>query len=359
LAKARVMPRQVYLSEKFLAREEEKIFHQEWLCAGREDDIPEVGDFITYQIGRQPIIVVRLSNQSIHAMANVCRHRMMRLVEGRGNAKRFACPYHGWTYRIDGQLISAPHMECTAGFDKKQVTLPTIRCETWGGWIYVTLNSKSESVADRLHALEPVVAKYRMERYVGIFSEDREWNTNWKLLCENFMEGYHLPVAHRSTVGNNFPVQDTIFDSRGAFDGFTYQCFTKPDDLLIGVAHPRNRKLRGDWRRTSVMPTVFPSHMYVLAPDHLWYLSVQPKGPSEVSIRYGVALAPEVLKHHPDVKSFIDEIQELLGRVQEEDRILVEAILKGAQAPLARRGPLSWLEREIHEFIQYLARQLV
>jgi len=73
LAKARVMPRQVYLSEEFLAREEEKIFHQEWLCAGREDDIPEVGDFITYQIGRQPIIVVRLSNQSIHAMANVCR----------------------------------------------------------------------------------------------------------------------------------------------------------------------------------------------------------------------------------------------------------------------------------------------
>ena len=194
---------------------------------------------------------------------------------------------------------------------------------------------------------------------MGIFSEDREWNTNWKLLCENFMEGYHLPVAHRSTVGNNFPVQDTIFDSRGAFDGFTYQCFTKPNDLLIGVAHPRNRKLRGDWRRRSVMPTVFPSHMYVLAPDHLWYLSVQPKGPSEVSIRYGVALAPEVFKHHPDVKSFIDEIQELLGRVQEEDRILVEAILKGAQAPLARRGPLSWLEREIHEFIQYLARQLV
>jgi phenylpropionate dioxygenase-like ring-hydroxylating dioxygenase large terminal subunit len=359
LAKARVMPRQVYLSEEFLAREEERIFHQEWLCAGREDDIPEVGDFITYQIGLQPIIVVRLSNQSIHAMANVCRHRMMRLVEGRGNAKRFACPYHGWTYRIDGQLINAPHMECTAGFDKKQVTLPTIRCETWGGWIYVTLNSKAESVADRLHALEPVVAKYRMERYVGIFSEDREWNTNWKLLCENFMEGYHLPVAHRSTVGKNFPVRDTIFDSRGAFDGFTYQCFTKPDDLLIGVAHPRNRKLHGDWRRTSVMPTVFPSHMYVLAPDHLWYLSVQPKGPSEVSIRYGVALAPEVFKHHPNVKSFIDEIQELLGRVQEEDRILVEAILKGAQAPLAQRGPLSWLEREIHEFIQYLARQLV
>ena len=358
LAKARVMPRQVYLSEELLAREEERIFHKEWLCAGREDDIPEVGDFITYQIGRQPIIVVRLSDRSIHAMANVCRHRMMRLVEGRGNAKRFACPYHGWTYRIDGQLIGAPHMECTAGFDKNQVALPAIRCESWGGWIYVTLNSESESVADRLHALEPVVSKYRMERYVGIFSEDHEWNTNWKLLCENFMEGLHLPVAHRSTVGQDFPVQDTVFDSRGAFDGFTYQYFTKPDASLIGLAHARNRKLRGDWRKTSVMPTVFPSHMYVLAPDHLWYLSVQPKGPDKVSIRYGAALAPEVFKHHPNVKSFINEVRRMLDQVQEEDRILVEAIFKGAQAPLTRRGPLSWLEREIHEFIQYLARHL-
>ena len=358
LAKARVMPRQVYLSEELLAREEERIFHQEWLCAGRVDDIPEAGDFITYQIGRQPIVVVRLSNQSIHAMANVCRHRMMRLVEGRGNAKRFACPYHGWTYRIDGRLIGAPHMGCTAGFDKKRFTLPAIRCETWQGWIYVTLSPEAKPIADRLRALEAVVTKYRMEHYVGVFSEDREWNTNWKLLCENFMEGYHLPVAHRSTVGNDFPVGKTIFDSRGAFDGFTYQCFSKPDDQLVGIAHPRNRKLRGDWRRTSVMPTVFPSHMYVLAPDHLWYLSAQPKGPDKVSIRYGVALAPEVLAHHPDVKSFIDEIRELLGRVQEEDRVLVEAIFKGAQAPLTRRGPLCWLEREIHEFIQYLARQL-
>ena len=128
LATARVMPRKVYLSQEFLARKNERIFHQEWLCAGREDDIPEAGDFITYQIGQQPIIVVRLSNQSIHAMANVCQHRMMRLVEGCGNAKRFACPHHGWTCRIDGQLNDAPHMECTAGSDKKRFTLLANRC---------------------------------------------------------------------------------------------------------------------------------------------------------------------------------------------------------------------------------------
>ena len=359
LAEAFAMPREVYLSEEILVREEERIFHQEWLCAGREDDIPEVGDYITYEIGRQPVIIVRLTNGSIHAMANVCRHRMMRLVEGRGNVKRFSCPYHGWTYRTDGQLIGAAHMECTSGFDKKKFRLPTVRSESWHGWIYVTVNNKAEAVADRLKELDSVVARYRMENYIGIVSEDYEWNTNWKLLCENFMEGYHLPVAHRATVGGYFPTEDTEFDSRGAFEGFTYQYFTKTDDAPVGTAHPRNRTLRGKWRRTSVLPTVFPSHMYALAPDHFWYLSLQPNGPGKVQIRYGAAIAPEVLEHHPDPKLLIEESKTFLARVQEEDRVVVEGIFRGARAPLSQPGPLSWLERENHQFTQYLARRLV
>ena len=358
LDSGRVMPKRVYLSEEFQAEEEKKIFSQEWVCAGREDDIANTGDFLTYQIGYQPIIVIRLADTSIHAMANVCRHRMMRLADGRGNAKRFSCPYHGWTYGIDGKLIGAPHMECTKEFDMNEISLPSVRCETWGGWIYVTLNSEVEPVSEQLRELFPVVEKYQMDRYVSVFSEDREWDTNWKMVCENFMEGYHLPVAHRGTVGNEFPVQDTIFDSRGSFDGFTYQCFRKPDSAPFGIAHSKNQALRGEWRRMSVMPTVFPSHMYVLAPDHLWYLSLQPKGCSKVQIRYGAAFAPEVLAHHPDKKSFIEEFKVLLDKVQEEDRILVESIFKGAKAPLTGRGPMSWLEREIQEFVQYLAQRL-
>ena len=354
----RGMPVGVYISDKFHDAEQKKIFNQEWLCVGREDEIPETGDFLTFKISAQPIIVVRLSNASIHAMANVCRHRMMRLVDGRGNAERFSCPYHGWTYGIDGRLMGVRHMECTEGFEKERVFLPSVRCETWKGWIYVTLNREAEPISDRLNELLPIVEKYRMEDYVTIFSEDREWDTNWKLLCENFMEGYHLPVAHRSTVGKQFPVQETVFDSRGRFDGFTYQCFSKPDGIQVGLAHPENKTLRGKWRKMSVMPTVFPGHMYVLAPDHLWYLSIQPNGYSKVKIRYGAAMAPEVLASHPDKRLLIDEFKTLLDKVQEEDRHLVEAIFEGVRAPLSRPGPLSWLEREIQEFIQYLALRL-
>ena len=86
------------------------------------------------------------------------------------------------------------------------------------------------------------------------------------------MESYHLPVAHRATVGAHMPPEEVEFDDRGAFESFTYQLFTKQDGAPVGRAHDANKSLEGRWRHTSIMPTVFPSHMYVLAPDHLWYL---------------------------------------------------------------------------------------
>jgi len=167
-----------------------------------------------------------------------------------------------------------------------------------------------------------------------------------------------LPVAHKATVGAHYVVKDTSFDHRGHFEHFTYQLFTKSDGAPVGNAHPDNKNLVGKWRNISVMPTVFPGHMYVLAPDHLWYLCLQPIGHNRVSIKYGAAVAPEVLDAQPDQDAFISEIKAFLDIVQEEDREVVEGIYKGALSPLGKPGPLSWLERENHEFTQYLARHL-
>ena len=119
-----------------------------------------------------------------------------------------------------------------------------------------------------------------------------------------------------------------------------------------------NQRLIGPSRRTSVMPTVFPSHMYVLAPDHLWYLSLQPDGVGKVRMRYGAALAPEVIQYAENERTLVDEFKQLLDKTQEEDRLLVESIFENAKAPVSIAGPLSWLEREVHEFTQYLARKL-
>jgi phenylpropionate dioxygenase-like ring-hydroxylating dioxygenase large terminal subunit len=347
----------LYRSEGILTLEAERIFLCEWLCVGRSADIPNVGDYLTFSIGDQPIFTIRASNSEIKSYANVCLHRMMRLLEDRGNCKRIVCPYHAWTYDPEGRLIGAPYMGKSTNFTMRNLHLPAVRTEIWHGWIYVTLAQSPLTVAERLKPLEGIVERYNMEHYLPVATANYVWDTNWKLLTENFMEGYHLPVAHRQTVGAWFASEESDFPAE-AFEHFTYQTFAKNEHAKYGRAHKDNVSLDGRWRYTSVMPTVYPTHMYVLAPDHLWYLSLRPRGVGRVNVRFGVALAPEVVASQADIKGFVSETLSFFDRVNAEDKFVVEGIYAGARAPLSKPGRLCWMEREIHDFMRYLARRL-
>jgi len=171
------------------------------------------------------------------------------------------------------------------------------------------------------------------------------------------MEGYHLPIAHKATVGAWMPVEDTVFPAK-TYEAFTYQTFKKESDAVYGLAHKDNKVLKGKWRHTSVMATVFPSHMYVLAPDHVWYLSLRPNGTGQVMVRFGVAIAPEAYDAIDDKETWTADLISFFDKVNAEDRFVVEGIYKGSGSDFAIQGPLSWLEREIHDFQAYLARRL-
>ena len=351
------LPPGLYHDPEIFALERRKLFAKGWLCPGLAAEIAKPGDYLTFTIGDQPVFSIRGEDGAIRSFSNVCLHRMMRLLDGRGNCPRIVCPYHAWTYGIDGHLLGAPHMKESPGFEPRALGLPEIRTEIWEGWIYVTLDPEAASVAELLRSLQGIVAPYAMAGYVPVAAQDHVWATNWKLLTENFMEGYHLPVAHRKTVGAWFPAEETEFPKE-SHPGFTWQTFTKDENATYGRAHPANDRLEGRWRFTSVMPTVFPTHMYVLAPDHLWYLSLRPKSIGEVHVRFGAALAPEVMSSLNDPKSFVDELVGFFDRVNDEDKGIVEGLYEGTAAPLARPGRLSWLEREIHDFMGYLDRGL-
>ena len=359
-SEADTIPPLLYRSEAVHGFEMERIFAKEWVCPGLAADIPNNGDYITFSIGEQPVFTMRGRDGVVRSFSNVCLHRMMPLVEGRGSCgNKVVCPYHAWSYDTEGKVIGAGHMGGRdPAFDKKQYRLPELRTEIWEGWVYVTLNQDAPPIADLLAPLQPVVGRYAMAGYIPVVQQDHTWKTNWKLLNENFMEGYHLPVAHKATVGAWFPVEDTEFPE-DVHDAFTYQTFTKDDNARYGRAHPSNPRLEGKWRHTSILPTIFPSHMYVLAPDHLWYLSLRPNGVGEVHLRFGVALAPEVHKALGDGReAWVKELVDFFDRVNAEDKFVVEGIFNGSKAPLATRGPLSWLEREIHDFARYLAKRL-
>ncbi|MGB0799361.1 MAG: aromatic ring-hydroxylating oxygenase subunit alpha, partial [Planktomarina sp.] len=211
LADATSLPPAIYHDADIAALEHDKIWKTDWVCPGLAAEIPNTGDYLTYSIAGEAIYCIRDKSGSVKTYSNVCRHRMMQLVQGRGNKSRVTCPYHAWTYDLNGKLVGAGHMNHSNGFKKSDICLPEIRTEIWNGWIYCTLNPDAPSVADALADLEDVVGRYNMQGYIPVAQQDHAWDTNWKLLCENFMEGYHLPVAHKATVGAWFPVEDTVF----------------------------------------------------------------------------------------------------------------------------------------------------
>jgi phenylpropionate dioxygenase-like ring-hydroxylating dioxygenase large terminal subunit len=351
------LPPRSYTSNAFHRLEVERIFHREWLCVGRTDDVPDPGDYVTTDLVGAPIITMRTSVGDIRSYSNVCLHRSMRLLNGRGTVKsRIVCPYHAWTYGIDGRLAGAKHMKRTPGFDAGTQHLPPVRTELWDGWIYVTLDPSTPPVGQRLQELQGIIGRYGAERYVKIYHDEFEWQTNWKCLMENFMEDYHLPYVHRKTISGYSPTSEVeVFEGR---DAFSYHLNRKTADAPRGLAHRDNRTLEGDWRRTTVLYAVLPAHLVNLAPDHLWYLTLQPKGTDRVAIRFGLSYAPEFLAEVNDRDAFTAKWRQFFDTVNAEDRAVVEGVRAGAESVLARPGRLCRLERFTYDFGRYLHRKL-
>jgi phenylpropionate dioxygenase-like ring-hydroxylating dioxygenase large terminal subunit len=349
------MPKSVYTSADFVALEERHIFSAEWLCAGRAESIPNSGDYLTMTIAGEPIIVLRDQDGSVRAMSNVCRHRMSTLLEGRGNVKRIICPYHAWTYNLNGTLRGAPAMMNNQGFCRDKIALPSVRCEVWLGWIMVTLNPDVPAPADRLSGIQDLVGDYAMQNYRETFRETFHWATNWKVLAENFMESYHLPVCHEGTIGGHVDLAKMTCPQGDA--AFNYHFIIKNDALDLTLAHPNNTRLAGEMRRTTWLLSIYPALLITLTPGYFWYLSLTPDGPGNVNVLYGGGLAPEFVED-PKAQENFDRLKTLLDEVNQEDKGCTERVYRGLSAGLSEPGPLSHLERPNWEFARYIASRI-
>lgn len=351
---ALAMPPSAYTSENFLAREMEMIFSREWACIGRSSSLKETGDYIAYELAGQPIVVLRDGEGSLRAFSNVCLHRMSTLLEGTGNTRNIVCRYHAWTYNLDGTLRGAPYMKPTTGFCRENYRLPAIRCEEWLGWIYVTLNAQAPAVAETQRPLESMIAQYGMENYIECFRETHVWDTNWKVLAENFMESYHLPVCHAATVGPHSKLQE--MECPPGLSAFNYHWITKEASLAIGNAHPSNTRLEGKWRKTTALLALYPSHLITLTPGYFWYLCLYPKGVGQVHMVFGGGLSPEFIDD-PKAQDYVTMLKKLLDEVNVEDRQCTERVFRGLNSQKAKPGHLSYLERPIYDFMQYIAER--
>ncbi len=356
---ALTLPPAVYVCDAFNRLEINKLFSKEWICIGRTEEIREPGDFVTMDIAEQPVFAIRQQDGSIKAFANTCLHRCAKLLKDtRGRGKlRFACPYHAWTYDASGSLLRAPYMDKTQGFTTEGRQLTELKLDIWQGFIYVTLNADIDyKVSDRLGDLADVYGRYRMADYITFVHDDELWNTNWKILVENFIEGYHLFKVHRETFE---PISPTSWQTpHPGHDAFTYSTSKVKPDRGFCVTPETNTHLEGEWRETGSVACVFPAHLIQITGDFLWYMSIQPHGAEQLRVRRGLAVAPERLAQEEDHERFYEETKQTFDRVNLEDKTAVEAVLAGAKNQYAQQSLMSVHETTLFDFGRYLARML-
>ena len=195
------LPASWYSDPAMLRLEQEHIFKRSWQYVGTTTDVAEPGMFFTCRLGDVPVVVLRDKQGELRGHVNVCRHRGHEVVAGCGKRETLQCPYHAWTFELDGSLRAAPRSDREPGFDASEWSLRPVLVETWGPLVFVnpcleaapleeTLGSLPEMVKER--GLDPTTLEYR--------GRSREWivNANWKLAVENYLECYHCPVAHKS-----------------------------------------------------------------------------------------------------------------------------------------------------------------
>ena len=192
-----------YTSQDFHDREVERIWKKEWINVGHMAEVRKPGDFFTVELVGEPMMIVRGKDMAVRALSTVCRHRYMLVVKPgeSGNAGKFQCPYHRWTYGLDGRLQHALHMEKSLDFDPDTICLPQFRIEIWADLIWVNLDDDAPPLAPKVTALDEAFAAYRVpEDWVIVNLYDKVWPGNWKNLHENNMEGYHHMGLHQETL---------------------------------------------------------------------------------------------------------------------------------------------------------------
>jgi phenylpropionate dioxygenase-like ring-hydroxylating dioxygenase large terminal subunit len=207
------IPKERYTSAEFARREWAQMWTKVWLLAGRASDIPAPGDYFTFEIGIESILVIRQRGGTIGARFNVCMHRGNRLREpGRGHAERFACLFHGWEYEIDGRLVKVLDPECfPQGVDRDRMSLRPVRCETWAGFVFVCLDPSAEPLHEYLGIVPTHLDPYRLERWKVAFDCTIEIDCNWKTSVDAFNEAYHLSATHAWTTEFSDDV-NTVYD---------------------------------------------------------------------------------------------------------------------------------------------------
>ncbi|MFC4563952.1 aromatic ring-hydroxylating dioxygenase subunit alpha [Nocardiopsis mangrovi] len=358
------LPGHFYTDPALFAREQERVFEAVWFCAVRSGDLARPGAFRTVQVGRESVLVSRTRSGEVRAFLNVCRHRGAQLcVQEAGEVRRsFQCPYHAWTYDLDGRLIAAPNLAGMPGVDRAAHGLIGVHVREWLGYVWVCLADDPPSFAETVEGVvaERLGSAEAIGNYgVGGLDLGRrityDVRANWKLIIENFMECYHCGTIHPELTevlpefADGYAAQ--YYVGHGAEFGAEVEGFTVDG----GAGFGRLDGVRDDQDRRYYAITIAPQVFVNLVPDHVIVHRMFPLAADRTRVECDWLYAPDTLAGGADVSRSV----ELFDRVNRQDFDACER----CQPTMASRayragGVLVPMEHHIAAFHDWLAERI-
>ncbi|MGH2869819.1 MAG: aromatic ring-hydroxylating oxygenase subunit alpha [Solirubrobacteraceae bacterium] len=350
----------LYTDPDLLASEQELIFERTWQLAGHVSSLPRPGSYLTARAGSQPVLVVRDQEHQLRAFQNVCRHRGSRLLSGSGQCKAaIRCRYHGWTYRLDGSLIGVPEgLSFETPVDKRALGLIPARVEELCGLVFVNLDPGATPLAELVGDLPERLARYRIETLEPFAPGTGTQPANWKVIADNYLEGYHIPIAHPSLMRmfdyKHYELE--VHDHHLWFDAplRSQPSSNRLERLYAKLVSPMPGLGAGDrlvWRYVFI----YPNTTIDLYPDQVNTWQMLPDG---VGRTRDVFACYRPAGTDPRTRFVQWANQRLNTLVLDEDIDLVDNVQQGLATRGYRCGPLSRRERGVGWFADRIRADL-
>ncbi len=340
IARAWTLPASLYTEPAAFVAEKEKIFSRSWQVVGHRDQVKNAGDYFTTELIGEPLLIVRGGDGKLRGFYNVCRHRAGPPAEGCGSRKLFRCGYHGWTYALDGALISATEIEGVEGFRAEDFALMPVRTEEWFNLVFVDLDRDARPLRESLGELPQQVAKFDFAGMKLFERRTYDMKCNWKTYVDNYLEGYHLPSVHpglnRELDYNAYAVEPYARHVRQ---------FSPIRGAQPGDATPRRYQNASEDLTTDYF-WIFPNWMLNCYPDNVSLNIVLPLE-AERSLAIFEWYLPETEHGNAAAKASV----EFSDQIQIEDVGICERVQKNLRSQSYSRGRFSVKqEKGVHAF---------
>ena len=354
---SRMLPRDAYVSPRVFAFEQERFFAGSWTCVGREGDLEGTGTQRAVRVGGAGVLLARGSDGRVRAFANTCRHRGHELLGvGEQTTRRtMLCPYHAWTYDLDGALRVAPGFRDHGDFRPAEHGLVELPLESWHGFLFVNGSGDAPPFAEHVGALDDLVAPYQMERLVPLATHRYDLACNWKVVLENYHECYHCPLIHPELCQVSPPASGDNFELDGAWVGGTmdlkdHAVTMSLDGHSDGVPIPG---LDTERLRTVAYLGLFPNLLLSLHPDYVMTHLVEPLGPALSHVVCSWYFPPEATERPGFDPSYAVEFWD---RTNRQDWAACESVQRGMASPHFQPGPLAPAEDAVYHVVTMIAR---